>query len=264
MIRQRSTRQRSEILPPIVGTPVPTFFPNFLAINKPGQLPAIRIPRIGGESTPHILSTLRNDPAGCARLARPDSARAYRSWSFPRWNGPATPEPFGCHNRLPAGGWQKCVGMYEASRVSSVSPDGPPHAPLAGSPSREDDAGALVRRRGPCRAGPLGTHIARPILGRRWGICAPERTAGKLGRTHLQRVALVMEQDETPDPSDVTFLRAEAVMTDAHGLAHAVEQARRSGWYAAPRCFGFRPSVHGAGPPFVRNHLLERYISLWW
>jgi hypothetical protein len=100
MFRQRSTPQRSEALPPIVGTPVPTLFPNFYVINKLRRLSAFRIARIGGDASPPIPATLSNDPTGCAHPFRPDLVHAYRSWSFQRWHGPATPGPFGCRNRF--------------------------------------------------------------------------------------------------------------------------------------------------------------------
>jgi hypothetical protein len=189
MFIQRSTRQRSEALPPIVGTPVPTLFPNFYVINKLRRLSAFRIARIGGDASPPIPATLSNDPTGCGHPFRPDLVHAYRSWSFPRWHGPATPAPCGCHNRLPGDAWQKHAGKYAASQVSSVWLGEPPHAPLSGSLSHEGDADALVRRAGPCRAGSRGTHIARPILGRRWGTCALERTAAKPGRTRRRNPA---------------------------------------------------------------------------
>jgi hypothetical protein len=44
--------------------------------------------------------------------------------------------------------------------------------------------------------------------------------------THLQGMALPMEQDIALDPADVGLLRPYAVMPHADGLPHLVEQSR--------------------------------------
>src|SRR3989338_6526594 len=69
----------------------------------------------------------------------------------------------------------------------------------------------------------------RLVLGR-GGDAALDRQraqeAGDLGRSHLGRVALAVEEDVAADPRDVGLLGAPAVVTGTHGVAHAVEQPR--------------------------------------
>ena len=60
MIRQRNARQRSQILPPIVGTRVPNLFRILLGLKEYGRSSALLIPAIGGKSAPPILA-IRND-----------------------------------------------------------------------------------------------------------------------------------------------------------------------------------------------------------
>jgi hypothetical protein len=48
-----------------------------------------------------------------------------------------------------------------------------------------------------------------------------------LGLPHLQRVALAMEENEAPDPADVSLLRPAPVVAQADGVAHAVHEL---GW----------------------------------
>jgi hypothetical protein len=49
-----------------------------------------------------------------------------------------------------------------------------------------------------------------------------------LGGAHLQRVTFVVEEDEALDPIDVGVLGADAVVTNAAGLADPVEQLGRA------------------------------------
>jgi len=47
-----------------------------------------------------------------------------------------------------------------------------------------------------------------------------------LGPTHLERVTLAMEEDESADPRDVGLLGAAAVVPGAGSLADSVEESR--------------------------------------
>jgi hypothetical protein len=50
-----------------------------------------------------------------------------------------------------------------------------------------------------------------------------------LGRTHLQRMTLVVKQDESPNPPDVGVLRAQRQMADAAAIPDAIEKLRLAG-----------------------------------
>lgn len=59
---------------------------------------------------------------------------------------------------------------------------------------------------------------------------------GDLGFAHLGRMAFLVEEDEAPDPIEISLLGADAVALDAQVPAHAIEQllpgrrgARRGG-----------------------------------
>jgi hypothetical protein len=47
-----------------------------------------------------------------------------------------------------------------------------------------------------------------------------------LRTTHFNRVTFVVVQHKAPNPVDISFLRAIAVVAKANGFAHVVEEAR--------------------------------------
>ena len=49
---------------------------------------------------------------------------------------------------------------------------------------------------------------------------------GDLPRVQLARVTLVMKMDETPDPVNISLLRAQAVMLEPDRIPHRLKQAR--------------------------------------
>ncbi len=76
---------------------------------------------------------------------------------------------------------------------------------------------------------------------------------GDVGRSHLSRVALVVEEDVSLDPVDVGLLRAAAVVSGADSIPHAVE---KSALWRRGRT-GFMDGEHGTGGALRRGGIRD-------
>src|SRR5438034_1172789 len=76
---------------------------------------------------------------------------------------------------------------------------------------------------------------------------------GDVGRSHLSRVALVVEEDVSLDPVDVGLLRAAAVVSGPDNIAHAVEKAA---FWRRGRT-GFMDGEHGTGSALPRGGIRD-------
>src|SRR5439155_858223 len=74
-----------------------------------------------------------------------------------------------------------------------------------------------------------------------------------VGRSHLSRVALVVEEDVSLDPVDVGLLRAAAVVSGADSIPHAVE---KSALWRRGRA-GFMDGEHGTGGALRRGGIRD-------
>ena len=61
---------------------------------------------------------------------------------------------------------------------------------------------------------------------------------GELRRAHLARVALVVKQDEPPDPLHISLLGTDAVVPHPDHFTHLVQQAR---WISGRQRHGVPP-----------------------
>jgi len=87
---------------------------------------------------------------------------------------------------------------------------------------------------------------ARLLPGDAFALSSYFSSGCPVGGSWIGRVADAVEEEVAPDPGDVGFLGAPAVVAEAEGLAHAVEEFRRPGRRRGGRARG--RGLHGANP----------------